>query len=254
MLDNITVELFFVYFLVLCRIAAAIMLLPGISETYISTRARIVAALGLALLITPLAKEYLPPLPKSAIGFFLIITSEIIIGLLIGSVAKIIFSTMHVAGQAISFQIGLAAANMFDPTQGGQGSTVGSILNMIAILLIFTTDMHHIFLSGIVDSYQLFNPTSPIPLGGFNEIITKAVSESFLMGIKIAAPQIVVGLILFLGAGVMGRLMPQMQVFFVMMPLQILLGFFIIMITLSAGMMMFINHYGEFMSNFITYQ
>ncbi|PIR38640.1 MAG: flagellar biosynthetic protein FliR [Alphaproteobacteria bacterium CG11_big_fil_rev_8_21_14_0_20_39_49] len=251
MLDDLTIDLVFVYFLVFCRIGSAVLLLPGLSDTNVSSKARLIVALGLSVLIAPMAKDLLPPLPASAIGFFLAAASEIIIGLLIGSVAKIIFSTMHVAGQAISFQIGLSAANIFDPSQGGQGSTLGMLLNMIAILVIFTTDMHHIFLTGIVDSYRLFSPTDPIPIAGFSEVITKAVSESFLMGIKITAPQIVVGLILFLGAGVMGRLMPQMQVFFVMMPIQIFIGFFILMVTISASMMLFINNYSEIMGSFI---
>jgi flagellar biosynthetic protein FliR len=249
--EDITVEILFTYFLVFCRIGGAMMLIPGLSESYMSARARLVAALALTALVTPVAKDLIPPFPKSAVELILVIAGEVVIGILIGSIAKITFSAIHVAGQAISYQIGLAAANMFDPSQGGQGSTLGALLNMIAVLVLFATDMHHIFLSGIVDSYQLFNPTEAIPVAGFSQVVTKSVSMSFLMGVKIAAPQIVVGLLLFLGAGVMGRLMPQMQVFFVLMPIQIVIGFFVLMVTVSASMMMFMNHFAEIMANFI---
>jgi len=251
MFADITVEIIFAYFIVFCRIGSAIMLMPGLSESYISTRARLVTALTITIVVTPLLEKLIPPMPKSTIGFMLIVMAEVIIGILIGSIAKILLSAIHVAGQTISFQIGLSAANIFDPSQGGQSSTVGMFLNTVAILLIFTTDLHHIFLTGVVDSYHLFNPANALPIGGFTDLVTKTVSSSFLIGIKIAAPQLVIGLLLFLGAGVMGRLMPQMQVFFVLMPLQIMIGFFIIMVTLSAGMMMFINFYGETLANFI---
>lgn len=251
MLEDITTASLFAFFLVFCRLAAGIMLLPGFSESYISPKARLVIALGVALVITPMTKQYLPPMPSSMFELIIIVSGEIIVGLFIGAVIKIILSSMHVAGMVISYQSGLAAATLFDPNQQTQGSIIGVFLTTLAVFLIFATNLHHIFLMGLIDSYKIFSPIQPMPIGGFSELISKTVAGSFLMGVKIAAPQIVIGLVLYLGAGIMARLMPQMQVFFVMMPVQIALGFFILMISLSAGMLWFMEYYREVLTNFV---
>lgn len=228
------------------------MLLPGFSEGYISVRARLIVAAGLAIIITPVIQNYLPQMPGSVFLLILLVVGEIIIGALIGGLAKIILATLHIAGGVISYQSGLAAATLFDPAQGTQGSVIGAFLTSLGILMIMVTNMHHVFLQGLVDSYYLFTPGNALPVGGFAEVVQKTVSGSFMLGIKIAAPQIVVGLLLYLSAGIMSRLMPQMQVFFVIMPLQITIGFFILMISLSVSMMWFMEYYGEVMGAFLT--
>ena len=121
MLENITTPLLFSYLLVFCRVGAAIMLLPGMSEGYITPRARMVVALGLSLAIIPIVMEQMPALPESGIQFFILIAKEILVGAFIGVVIKILFASLHVAGMVISMQTSLASAMMFDPTQGVQG-------------------------------------------------------------------------------------------------------------------------------------
>ena len=103
----------------------------------------------------------------------------------------------------------------------------------------------------MIDSYQLFTPGDILPTDGFMEITKRTMANSFLAGFKIASPHIVVGLMLYLGAGIMGRLMPQMQVFFVLMPIQIIMGFSILAITLSTAMMWFMEYYTETMGNLL---
>ena len=254
MFDEITISLVFAYMLVLCRIGAAISMLPTMSEGYMFSRARLYIALGLSVIIAPAVNPLLPQMPISITSLVLLAAGEILIGFTIGAIAKITLSSLHVAGSVISYQSGLAAATIFDPNQGGQSSLISGFLTMVAIMLIFATNLHHIFLYGLVDSYHLFTPGEAPPLGDFANLVTKTVAGSFLVGMKFAAPQIIIGLILYLGAGIMSRLMPQMQVFFVLMPVQIFLGFFVLMITLSVGMMWFIDNYSDTMAIFIKYE
>ncbi len=253
MFDGINSALIFSYFLVFCRLGSGIMLLPGLSESYMSPKSRLVAALALSGLVLPTVQNILPKLPSSGIELALMAVSEIIIGLFIGSMAKILMSTLHVTGMIVSQNIGLASASMFDPSQSSQGSEIGVFLVFIAILIVFQTDLHHVFIKGLVDSYRIFDPKDSLPLSGFAETMGKIASESFMVGIKLAAPQIVVGLIFYIGSGVMARLMPQMQVFFVLMPIQVTLGFFIFMVTLSACMISFMNYFAEAISNYTQY-
>lgn len=251
MLEQLTNDAVYDYLLIFCRMGGAIMLLPALSESYASPRARIVIALGLSMVITPIAREYLPAMPLSSMHLFLIMTKEILVGVFIGSVAKIILSAMHVAGMIISYQLGIASGMLFDPAQGSQGAIVGTFLTFLTILLIFTTGLHHVFIHGVVDSYSVFPPKEALPMDQFTEMIAQTVSSAFMIGTKIASPQIVVGLVLYLSAGVMGRLMPQMQVFFVMIPVQILLGFFVLMLTLSSILLWFVEYYRETMMMFV---
>lgn len=251
MFNDITLQTVFALLLVFARIGSAIMLMPGIGDSYMSPRSRLIIALGLTVIIMPVIQNILPPIPASTINLLMLMGSEIIIGVFIGMVARIVISTMHISGMIISYQCGLSSANLFDPTQGTQGTIIGTFLNLMAILLIFISNLHHIFIHGIADSYQLFTINDTLPLAGFADVITKTIAESFMTAFKIAAPQVVVGLMLSLCAGIMGRLMPQMQVFFVIMPIQILLGFFILMITLSVSMMWFIDYYSETIGQFL---
>lgn len=254
MLEQITSDAVFSHFLVFCRLGGALLLLPGLSEAYVSPRSRMIIAIGLTVVVTPITQPLLPALPPSGIELILLITKELIIGMFIGTMAKIILSTLHVAGMVMSYQMGLAAGTLFDPSQNSQGAIIGILLTFLGILLIFATDLHHIFLHGVVDSYKLFAPGPTLPLGGFADTVSQTASDAFNIGVKMAAPQIVVGLALYLAAGVMGRLMPQMQVFFVIIPVQILIGFFVLMITLSAFFMWFMDYYQEIMGTFIVFE
>ncbi len=226
-------------------------MLPGLSESYMFTKARLVAALGISGMVVSIAANHLPPMPVSVIELFLLLGSEVLIGLSIGAIIKMVMGAIHTAGMIMSHQMGLAAAMLFDPSQGSQGSLVGVFLSLIALLLILTTNLHYVFLQGLIDSYILFKPGEGVPFGDFATLATKTLSGSFLLGFKIASPLVIMGLVTYLGAGVMSRLMPQMQVFFVLMPVQILTGFFVLMITLSGSMMWFMDYYSEVMQVFI---
>lgn len=227
------------------------MLLPGLSEGYIAPRARLIIALGLSLAIIPTIQPLMPAMPNSAIYFFLLIAKELLIGIFIGAVVKILFSALHIAGMVIATQTGLASAMLFDPTQGEQNSAIGMFLMLLGIMIIFAGDIHHLFIMSIVDSYSLFPPVDSLPIGGFSDLISKTASTAFSMGVRISAPVIVIGLVIYLGGGVMGRLMPQMQVFFILTPAQILLGFSMLILTLSTGMMWFMSYYTDTVANFL---
>src|SRR5690606_14571073 len=112
--------------------------------------------------------------------------------------------------------------------------SIGLFLTIMAITALFTTDLHHIMLAAFADSYNLMVPGQFAPVEDMADYMAKMVSGAFIMGVKLAAPMIAMSLLIYLGAGLLSRLMPSMQVFFVLMPLQILLSFFILMTALSG--------------------
>lgn len=225
--------------------------MPGVGELYVPVRMRLMAALLTSLMLAPVIQTSLPAMPDSPWLLLLFMFDEILLGITLGLAARIITSTLHITGMVIAYQSGLASAILFDANQGGQGSIVGNFMTLFAMMLFFVMNMHHLLLAGYAESYTLFPPAHLPDMGNLSELISRLVSDSFLVAIKIASPQIVVGLLLFLGSGILARLMPSFQVFFVIIPLQILLSFTVLALTIASGMMWFIEYFRDTMGSFL---
>jgi flagellar biosynthetic protein FliR len=245
MLEDLTALTVFHFFLLFCRLASAVMILPGIGEFTILPRARLMVGLSLSLAFFPMLLEKLPAIPADFLSTFLLIVGEIIIGLFIGGLARIIHSVLHIGGMIIAFQSSLASALLFDATQGSQGSVFGNFLNILGLTLLLSTNLHYIMIQGLVESYTLFTPGMAPPVADFAAAAPRMLAQSFVVAVKIASPMIVVGLLLYLSAGMMSRLMPNMQVFFIMIPLQIVASFYVLSLTLSATMVWYLRHFEE---------
>ena len=102
--------------------------------------------------------------------------------------------------------------------------------------MIFATDLHHLVIAGLNDSYTIFQPGEMPIVGDVAQHITRIIATSFRIGIQLSAPFLVFGLLFNLGLGVLSRLMPQMQVFFIGLPLSILLGFLLLVLVIGAMM------------------
>lgn len=251
MLSDWTVITLFHFFLVFTRMGAALMVLPGFGEVYISSRARLMLALTVSAVMAPVLKPLLPPMPADILGLGMALLAEAIVGLFIGAVGRMLQSILHVAGMIIAFQSSLASALLFDANQGSQGSVMGNFMTLIGVTLLFATGMHHMMLTGIAESYMVFEPGAFPPTGDMADMAAQVVSDGFVVAVKISAPLIVMGLLLYLGAGILGRLMPNMQVFFVLVPVQLYESFVIFLLTLSAGMLWYIDHFEEVMRTFL---
>jgi flagellar biosynthetic protein FliR len=138
----------------------------------------------------------------------------------------------------------LGNAMVFNPQMAGQGSIIGAFLSISGAVLLFATNMHHILIYAMIDSYQTFAMTNDYPvIGGVAQVIAKAVAQSFLIGFFMAIPFIVVSLLLYIMMGILGRLMPQIQVFILALPLQILLGFLTLFLVLSTIMLYWLTEF-----------
>lgn len=233
----------FAVFLVFVRIAAALMLLPGIGEAYVSVQIRLAAAAVLTVAISPLVIGTLPILPATPLELLMLILGELVVGLLIGAAARLMMSALHVAGTVIAFQSSLGFALFVDPTQGTQGALIAAFLSVLGLVLIFATGLHMMMIRALADSYVLFTPGQLPPVGDFAALAVRYVSSSFRIGIQIAAPFIVFGIIFYIGLGVLARLLPQIQVFFIAIPLQIFLSLVIFGLVLAPMMIWFLDHF-----------
>lgn len=241
----------FVFLLIFARVGALAMALPGIGDQSVPMRIRLVFALALTLVLYPVVAESLPAMPGTLPGMGAAIVREAIVGLAIGFAVRLIVSVTHVAGAAISYQTGFAMAQTVDPTQGTQSSIYGSFLAVLAVALIFATDLHHLLIAAIHDSYVLFRPGDEMPAGDFAQLAFLALADAFRIALQLAAPFLAFGLIFYLGIGVLARLIPQVQVFFLALPANIMLGLILLLLLVSTMMLWFLDYFGRAVQPFL---
>lgn len=244
-------ETAFVFILVFARLGSMMMVMPGIGDLNIPRRVRLIAALTVSFVMLPVLRESYAGLPGSTAAMLFAIFGEIAIGLFFGWSARMIMSALQVAGTAIAFQTGLAFAQNFDPAQGVQSALVSTFMSVLAVALIFALDLHHLVFKAIADSYILFKPGTVPPVSDFAAMAIQTVANSFKVGLQLAAPFLVFGLVFYLGIGILNRLMPQIQIFFIAMPANILLGFVLFSLLISAMMMWFLDYFSQSMNEFV---
>lgn len=227
--------------LMFARLSAMLMLLPGFGEPSIPARIRLSFALLLSIVMAPTLAPHMPPMPSGAWAGSGLMFSETVIGVMLGGAARLLVSALATAGQSMGLETGLSFAQTADPTQNQSGQIFAVFLSMMGVALIFATGLDHMFISGIADSYNLIAPGAKPPVGDAAQLALEATSLSFRIGFQIAMPVIAAGLIFRVGMGVLSRLIPQIQVFFVVLPLQLLGGFAVIALGLSAGMLVWLD-------------
>ena len=242
----------FAWLLVFTRVGSAFMVMPLFGDQFVPTNMRLLLALVVSVIVTPVLAPQLPHEPASVLALFLLLSGEILIGVFIGSLPRLMFGALEVAGMIIAMQTGLSNAFVFNPSLASQGSLPGSLLSWLALLLISITNMHHLLLLAVVHSYDLFQPGAPVPVNDLAESVTRMVADSFMIGVEMAAPFLATGLVFALALGVMARLAPQMQVFFVFMSAQIAYGLFLFAITVSAMMTFWLRHFESSLTQFLS--
>ena len=251
MLDALLVSDVYLFMLIFARLGSALILLPGFGEVNVPVRVRLIIALTFSFVVFPVVSVTLPSLPANLAELLLLLGGEILIGLAIGAITRLLISMLQVAGTIIAFNAGLASAQMFDPSAGQSGAITGAFLSTIGITLLFVTNMHHVMLMAMVDSYVLFVPGQGFPIGDFSEAATRVVADSFRLGLQIALPVLVISMLIYVAMGLMARLMPQIQVFFIALPLQILVGFSVLAVTIGVSMIVFIDHFETVVGGFL---
>ena len=231
------------FLLAFARIGAMVMLLPGLGESNIPVRIKLGIALVLTMVILPLHRQAYHVDMQSLAPLLVLMLHEIVIGIVLGATARVTLSALQVAGAIIAQQMGLGFITEIDPTQGQQGVLVGNFLTMLGVTMLFATDSHHLVIAALSDSYKIFSPGELVPSGDVASLATRAFAAAFKLGLQLSAPFLVFGLVFNVGLGVLARLMPQMQVYFVGAPLSIMIGFLIFALVLAAMMGTFLGYF-----------
>jgi flagellar biosynthetic protein FliR len=232
LLLNIPIEQVQAFFFVLVRVAAMLFSIPFLNSHSVPVLIKAGLAMAVSVLVVPqLAPEALPTI-TNPIQLMLGIGGEVAIGLLIGFSAQLLFAGIQLAGQMAGFQMGLAIANVVDPASSLQMPILAQFLNLFAILLFLSLNIHHYFIKAMMDAFEL------IPLMGVHfssdlfPLVMKLTSHSFLVAVKIGAPVMVSMLLTSAALGLVARAVPQMQIFIISMPLKIIVGLIFLALSL----------------------
>jgi len=239
------------FLLTFARVGTLVMLMPGVGDQLVSPRLRLAFAVLLTLVLFPTVRPLLPMQGGTIAGPALValLFGEILVGLMLGLSVRMVLAALQTAGMVISQQLGLSYAMTVDPTQGGQQAAIGNFLALMGITLIMTTDLHHVAIQAIGRSYVLLPPDGVPGMGEAARLALKAVARGFSLGVQIAAPFIAFGILFNVGLGVLARLMPQMQVFFVAVPASVLIGMLVLLGSLGVMMGVFLDDIGRYLAD-----
>ena len=239
----------FAFFLIFARMGTLLAIMPGFGANYIPMRARLIFAVMVTFVVAPILTPGLPVAPAAPSALVLLMAGEVFVGGFFGLLGRIVMSSLQVAGTLIAYFSSMANAFINDPIAEQQSSAIAGLLGTMGLLLIFVTDLHHLILAAAIDSYSLFEPGRPLPFGDFSEMAVRRLSESFALGLQFASPLILTALTYYIGIGLLGRLMPTLQVFFFGLPIQIAVQIWTMSLVVSGIMYVFLN---QFQETFIT--
>jgi flagellar biosynthetic protein FliR len=242
LLNDILPFQIFSFVLVLVRVSGMVMLMPGYGEKSVPVRVKVGLSVAITVILWPIAQDVLPAIPKNVPGLAAIVLGEFIVGAAIGFALRFVIIALTVTGMIFAMQTGLGFAQSFDPAQGSQSAVVASLLSLIGITLIMVTDLHLMLIEIIFDSYEIFPPGQPLPVGDLTQAVVGIFVDSFNLGIQLAGPAIAFALMFYLGLGIISRLTPQIQIFFVAMPVQIYVGLVMLAVILPSMMLWYLEH------------
>lgn len=210
--------------LLFARLGAAAMLLPGLGEQEVPAPLRLGLGVLLVALLFPLLAPGLPAAPEDAAEAARLLAIEVVVGLWIGGLARLALTAFAMAGQAISALIGLGGLLVMDPALGAQATALGRAMGLLAVLLVMATGLHALPLRALAESYAVMPAGAPFPAGAAAEAMAQAGADSLSLALRLAAPFVLGAVVLNVALGLLARLAPQVQTFFVAVPGQILAG------------------------------
>lgn len=237
---NIPLEQIQVFFLIFLRVSAVIFTVPILGSKSVPATVKSGLSLALTFALFGTLWDGATPLQTDSLLWLIAAAGELMLGIAIGLLVRLIFAGVQMAGQVSGYQMGLAIANIMDPATSAQVPILAQMYNLIAMLLFVTFNAHHWFIRGLMESYTLIPPLQVHFTGSAVKFLIDAAGGMFVVAVKVGAPVIVVLLITSVAFGLLARTVPQMNIFIVAMPLKVAVG--LIFVGLSLPFLMGFLH------------
>jgi flagellar biosynthesis protein FliR len=214
----------FAFVLIMARVGAAMTLLPGLGEAEPPTMVRLGLSIGVTALLLPGIAPLVPPVPEAGLQAGFMIAAEVITGLWLGWLARLLALALPIAGQFISYMLGVANVLQPDPELGGEATPIARLFAIVAPVAILVTGLYRLPLAALAGSYRLIPAGTLLPAADSAETAVRAVAAAFTLAVRLASPFLLVAIVWHVAIGLLARLVPRLQVYFVAMPGQILGG------------------------------
>lgn len=225
-----------IFLFIFLRVSAMTLTVPVFDSRNIPVMFKAGLCFTTALILYQVVRLEPVSFPTSLFSFVIGAVCEILTGAIIGLFIRLIFTGIQLAGELIAFQMGFSITNVIDPLTSNQIPVISQFLYMFAILIFLTVDAHHWVLHALSESFALIPPYGFTSSGNLTSRLVQAAGNFFIMAVKVGSPVIVALLLISFAIGLVGRTVPQMNVFIVATPVNILIGF--IFLSLSLPMMM----------------
>ena len=228
-------------FLAFCRIGGCLMLMPGFASSRVPVNVRLFIAIAVTLalspILLPILQKALPHLVTATMVVLLI--SETIIGVLIGVMGRVFFLALQFMAAAAAMYIGLGNAAGAPLEDAEPLPAFATLITLTATLLFFLTDQHWEVLRALLQSYAALPVTEPFAIDFSLVKLTDATSNAFILALQISSPFIVYTLIINLMVGIANKLVPQIPIYFISIPIVLAGGFFLLYFMIGEALRVF---------------
>lgn len=214
------------FLLILFRVSAFLVALPIFGGGGVPISIKVMVAFSVSIVLFQILQIESAPLDFGTltVGIF----GEILIGLVIGMGARMVFAAVELGGTVVGFQMGFGVANVFDPVSNRQVGLIGQFQNLVASLIFLIANAHHIILSALVQSFRLIPSFGFYPSEALVGHLMRLAGEMFVLGIKIGIPVIAALLLANIAVGILSRVVPQINALLFSFPVTIGLGLLVI--------------------------
>ncbi len=221
------------YMLTFSRISAMVLSMPVLGYSTVSPRIRILMAMLFTIVIAPMIGAQQFPQITSLLMFAVGIAREILIGLIIGFGARMIFEGFTMAGSFIGLQMGFAIMQVMDPSSNVRQPIISQFFLMVIVIFFLITDSHYFLIQTLYENFKIVQLGEGVfrPLVG--EKLIEGGSMIYQLAVRFAAPAMIFLLLIDISLAFLARVMPQMNIFFVGLPLKVGMGIFTIIISLK---------------------
>ena len=226
----------FAFVLVLARIGAAIMLLPGLGEADPPAIVRAGLAIALTTLIVPAIAPLVPPVPVGTAAAAAMVAAEVVTGLWLGWLARMLVMALPIAGQFLSYMLGVSNVLQLDPQLGAQTTALGRLFSLAVPVAVLSSGLYALPVAALAGSYRLIAPGALLPVGAGTDAAVRAMADGFGLALRLASPMVIASLVWHVAAALLARLVPRVQVYFLALPAQIL-GGLVLLAALAASIL-----------------
>jgi flagellar biosynthetic protein FliR len=228
-----------VFTLVLSRVGGLVMTAPLLSGSYAPLRVRAFIAVGLSLLITPLHWDLPIDPPGNLLHLMVYVGGETIVGMALGLGVLILFAGIQIAGQIMGQMSGMHLADIVDPAFQASVPMFSRLLNMVALAAFVVIGGHRLLIDSLLDTFRWMPPGHALINTGLVDTLTTVLAQSFVLGVRTAAPAMVALLMALLVMGLISRTLPQLNVIAVGFSLNSMIMLAVLAITLGAMVWVF---------------